>query len=115
MPDNASSTTGDKTVPASDTFVMGLDSWIGGTPVLLALSREYNKDYSLSLETKYITNDRDRITALKDGTIQVTEMTLACFPEIPAGVSGFGSYHWHYRLFSWSRWNNCQGRHQYTQ
>ena len=60
-------------------FIMGLDSWIGGTPALIALSREYNKDYSLDMELKYITNDRDRITALKNGEIHVTEMTLPAF------------------------------------
>lgn len=64
---------------ASDKFVMGLDSWIGGTPVLIALSREYNRDYSLDLDIKYVTNDRDRITALKNGEIHVTEMTLPAF------------------------------------
>lgn len=78
LPDTAASAA-EKAVPASDTFVMGLDSWISGTPVLIALNREYNRDYSLNLETKYITNDRDRITALKDGTIHATEMTLPAF------------------------------------
>lgn len=66
-------------VPASDTFIMGLDSWIGGTPALIALSREYNKDYSLNLKLSYITNDRDRITALNKGEIHATEMTLPAF------------------------------------
>lgn len=64
---------------ASDKFVMGLDSWIGGTPVLIALNREYNKDYSLNLDIKYVTNDRDRITALRNGSIHATEMTLPAF------------------------------------
>jgi outer membrane protein OmpA-like peptidoglycan-associated protein/ABC-type nitrate/sulfonate/bicarbonate transport system substrate-binding protein len=65
--------------PASDAFVLGLDSWIGGTPALIALNREYNRDYSLNLQLKYITNDRDRITALKNGEIHATEMTLPAF------------------------------------
>lgn len=66
-------------LPASDTFIMGLDSWIGGTPALIALNREYNRDYSLNMILKYITNDRDRITALKNGVIHATEMTLPAF------------------------------------
>lgn len=66
-------------VPAADTFIMGLDSWIGGTPALIALNREYNKDYSLNMKLKYITNDRDRIMALKSGEIHATEMTLPAF------------------------------------
>lgn len=85
-------------VPASDTFIMGLDSWIGGTPALIALSREYNKDYSLNLKLSYITNDRDRITALNKGEIHATEMTLPAFlrfqQEFPdagviAGITDF--------------------------
>ncbi|MDF2522955.1 MAG: cell envelope biosis protein OmpA [Clostridiales bacterium] len=66
-------------VSPSDKFIMGLDSWIGGTPVLIGLSREYNKDYFLSLETEFIPNDGDRIIALKDGKIQATEMSLPSF------------------------------------
>ncbi|NLD50922.1 MAG: OmpA family protein [Clostridiaceae bacterium] len=60
-------------------FVMGLDSWIGGTPVLMALEREYNKDYLLDMKVEYIPNDVDRIKALRDGRIQATEMSLPSF------------------------------------
>lgn len=78
--DESPAATGDDgTVPAPDTFVFGLDSWIGGTPALIALSREYNRDYSLNMKLKYVTNDRDRITALKNGEIHATEMTLPAF------------------------------------
>lgn len=65
-------------IPA-DGIVMGLDSWIGGTPAMIALSREYNRDYSLSMKLEYIPNDADRIVALKEGKIQVTEMSLPSF------------------------------------
>jgi NitT/TauT family transport system substrate-binding protein len=60
-------------------IIMGLDSWIGGTPIVLGLSREYNRDYSLSLDIEYIPNDEDRIAALKAGDIQFTEMSLPSF------------------------------------
>ena len=80
-----------KTTPTADQFIMGLDSWIGGTPVLIALNREYNKDYFLSMEVKYITNDRDRITALKDGVINVTEMTLPAFLRFQQEFPGSGA------------------------
>ncbi|OPZ90849.1 MAG: putative lipoprotein YiaD precursor [Firmicutes bacterium ADurb.Bin419] len=60
-------------------FVMGLDSWIGGTPILIGLSREYNRDYSLSMDVEYIPFDNDRIKALSDGKIQATEMSLPAF------------------------------------
>lgn len=63
----------------SDTFVMALDSWIGGTPALVALSREYNRDYGLKLKLEYIGSDRDRILALQEGRIQVTEMSLPSY------------------------------------
>jgi len=69
----------EKAKSASDVLVMGLDSWIGSTPALIALDRGYNNDYMLNMELKYITNDRDRITELKNGTIHVTEMTLPAF------------------------------------
>ncbi|MFZ5989525.1 MAG: OmpA family protein [Bacillota bacterium] len=62
-----------------ESFVMGLDSWIGGTPVLIGLNREYNRDYSLSLKVEYIPNDNDRIEALKEGRIHATEMSLPSF------------------------------------
>lgn len=65
-------------------FVMGLDSWIGGTPVLLALEREYNKDYLLDLEVEYIPNDLDRILALKEGRIHATEISLPSFIRLQA-------------------------------
>lgn len=60
-------------------FIMGLDSWIGGTPILIALSREYNRDYSLSMDVEYIPFDNDRIKALREGKIQATEMSLPAF------------------------------------
>lgn len=60
-------------------FIMGLDSWIGGTPILIGLSREYNRDYSLSMDIKYIPSDNDRIQALNNGEIQATEMSLPSY------------------------------------
>ncbi|NTV91051.1 MAG: OmpA family protein [Clostridiales bacterium] len=60
-------------------FVMGLDSWIGETPALVAISRQYNKDYSLEFAVKYIQSDSDRIAALNEGTIDVTEISLPSF------------------------------------
>ncbi len=65
--------------PAEGEFVMGLDSWIGGTPALMALSREYNKDYSLDLKLAYIHNDIERIKALNEGKIHATEISLPSF------------------------------------
>lgn len=64
---------------SSSDFIMGLDSWIGGTPILLGLSREYNRDYSFSMDIDYIPNDNDRIEALNRGEIQATEMSLPAF------------------------------------
>ncbi len=64
---------------SGNSFIMGLDSWIGGTPILLGLSREYNRDYSLSMDINYIPNDNDRIEALSRGEIQATEMSLPAF------------------------------------
>ena len=64
---------------SSDKFVMGLDSWIGGTPSLLAISREYNKDYSLDFGVKFISSDSERIAALNEGIIQATEISLPSF------------------------------------
>jgi outer membrane protein OmpA-like peptidoglycan-associated protein/ABC-type amino acid transport substrate-binding protein len=69
----------DKTANNTDAFVVGLDSWIGGTPALIALSREYNRDYDLKLKLEYIGNDRDRILALQEGRIHVTEMSLPSY------------------------------------
>ncbi len=68
-------------MPDPDDFVMGLDSWIGGTPALMGLSRGYNNDYSLNLKLEYIPNDGDRIAALKDGRINATEMSLPSFTK----------------------------------
>lgn len=31
---------GDYTMPADDEFTIGLDSWIGGTPILIGLNRD---------------------------------------------------------------------------
>ncbi len=62
-----------------ETFVLGLDSWIGGTPALMALNREYHKDYSLNLQIKYVPDDEERINALKKGEIHVTEMSLPSY------------------------------------
>jgi outer membrane protein OmpA-like peptidoglycan-associated protein/ABC-type nitrate/sulfonate/bicarbonate transport system substrate-binding protein len=69
----------DDKAPSGDEFVMGLDSWIGGTPALMGLGRGYNNDYSLNLKLKYIPNDGDRIVALKNGIINATEMSLPAF------------------------------------
>ncbi|GAE90353.1 phosphate ABC transporter substrate-binding/OmpA family protein [Acetivibrio straminisolvens] len=69
----------DYTIPSDDEFTMGLDSWIGGTPVLIGLSRGYNDDYSLNLNIKYISADSDRIRALNEGRIHATEMSLPSF------------------------------------
>lgn len=67
-------------LPSSDDdLIMGLDSWIGGTPILMGLSREYNRDYSLSMKIEYIPSDNDRIEALKEGRIHATEMSLPAF------------------------------------
>jgi Outer membrane protein and related peptidoglycan-associated (lipo)proteins len=63
-------------LPAPGEFVMGLDSWIGGTPALMALSREYNRDYSLDLKIKFISSDSERIEALSKGIIHATEISL---------------------------------------
>jgi outer membrane protein OmpA-like peptidoglycan-associated protein/ABC-type nitrate/sulfonate/bicarbonate transport system substrate-binding protein len=65
-------------------FIMGLDSWIGGTPILIGLSREYNRDYSLSMDIKYIPSDGDRIAALNNGEIQATEMSLPSYMKFQA-------------------------------
>ena len=73
-------------MPAEGEFVMGLDSWIGGTPALMALSREYNKDYSLDLKIAYIHNDIDRIKALSEGRIHATEISL------PSYIKQLGEY-----------------------
>lgn len=62
-----------------DKFVMGLDSWIGGTPSLIALNREYNKDYSLDFGIKFIPSDSERIAALNEGFIQATEISLPSY------------------------------------
>ena len=59
-----------------NSVLMGLDSWIGGTPALIAISRQYDKNYEISLEVKSIPN---RMNALKTGEIDVTEITLASF------------------------------------
>lgn len=72
--------------PAEGEFVMGLDSWIGGTPALMALSREYNKDYSLNLRLEFIHNDIDRIKALDEGRIHATEISL------PSYIKQLGSF-----------------------
>lgn len=69
-------------MPAADEFVMGLDSWIGGTPALMGLGRGYNDDYSLNLKLKYIQNDGERILALKKGVINATEMSLPAFTRL---------------------------------
>ncbi|WP_010250547.1 phosphate ABC transporter substrate-binding/OmpA family protein [Acetivibrio cellulolyticus] len=69
---------------SSSDFIMGLDSWIGGTPILVGLSREYNRDYSLSMDVKYIPSDNDRIEALNKGEIQATEMSLPAFMKFQA-------------------------------
>ncbi len=69
----------DQPLISDDTFVMGLDSWIGGTPALMALSRQYNKDYSLDFAVEYIQSDSERIAALKKGTIDVTEISLPSY------------------------------------
>ncbi len=65
--------------PDTDRFVMGLDSWIGGTPALMALSREYNKDYSLDFGVEFIPSDAERIEALNKGAIQATEISLPSY------------------------------------
>jgi outer membrane protein OmpA-like peptidoglycan-associated protein len=65
--------------PSPDRFVMGLDSWIGGTPSLMALSREYNRDYSLDFGVEFIPSDSERIAALDQGLIQATEISLPSF------------------------------------
>ncbi len=76
--------------PGPNDFIVGLDSWIGGTPALLALSRGYNNDYSLNLKLKYIPNDGDRIVALKDGKINATEMSLPAFTRFQEKYPGSG-------------------------
>ncbi len=85
-------------MPAEGEFVMGLDSWIGGTPALMALSREYNRDYSLNLKITYIHNDTERMEALREGKIHATEISLpsyikqlAEYPEsgIIVGITDF--------------------------
>ncbi|OGO79932.1 MAG: hypothetical protein A2Y21_06400, partial [Clostridiales bacterium GWC2_40_7] len=53
--------------------------WIGGTPALMALSREYNKDYSLDLKIAFIHNDIERIKALNEGKIHATEISLPSY------------------------------------
>lgn len=73
-------------MPAEGEFVMGLDSWIGGTPALMALSRGYNKDYSLDLKIAYIDSDADRIKALNEGRIHATEISL------PSLIKQLGEY-----------------------
>lgn len=78
-------------MPAEDEFVLGLDSWIGGTPALIALNREYNKDYSLNMKLKYIPNDGDRITALMEGEIHATEMSLPAFIRFQEKYPGSGT------------------------
>ena len=66
-------------IPEEGEFVLGLDSWIGGTPALMALSREYNKDYSLDLKIAFIHNDIERIKALNEGKIHATEISLPSY------------------------------------
>ncbi|NMB33394.1 MAG: OmpA family protein [Clostridium sp.] len=64
---------------SEDSFIMGLDSWIGGTPILIALDRGYNKDYLLDLKTKYIHADSERMRELAEGNIHATEISLPSF------------------------------------
>ncbi len=78
-PNNGSKGNGNNFGSSNSDFVMGLDSWIGGTPILIGLSREYNRDYSLSMDVEYIPFDNDRIKALSDGKIHATEMSLPAF------------------------------------
>lgn len=90
--DNAdrSETKQNETGPSGNELVLGLDSWIGGTPALVALSREYHKDYMLDLKLEYIPNDGDRIKALKEGKIQATEMSLPSFIKFQGKMPGSG-------------------------
>ena len=76
--------------PSGDEFIMGLDSWIGGTPVLIGLNREYNRDYGLDLRVEYIHADADRIKALAEGKIHATEMSLPSFMRFQEQYSGAG-------------------------
>lgn len=69
----------DYDIPSDDEFTMGLDSWIGGTPILIGLDRGNNKDYLLDMNIKYISADGDRIRALSEGKIHATEMSLPSF------------------------------------
>lgn len=76
--------------PSGDEFIMGLDSWIGGTPVLIGLNREYNRDYRLNLRVEYIHADADRIKALAEGKIHATEMSLPSFMRFQEQYPGAG-------------------------
>jgi len=88
--DNLPVTWDDIDFPSGNEFIMGLDSWIGGTPVLIGLDREYNRDYGLDLGVEYIHADADRIKALAEGRIQATEMSLPSFMRFQEQYPGAG-------------------------
>lgn len=63
-------------VPTSkETVLYGRDTWITGGIPELGLARGYQRDYALELQQAYYPSDTDRLTALGEGKIHLTEMS----------------------------------------
>ncbi|HWI62460.1 MAG TPA: phosphate ABC transporter substrate-binding/OmpA family protein [Symbiobacteriaceae bacterium] len=63
-------------VPVSkETVLYGRDTWITGGIPELGLARGYQRDYNLDLQQVYYPSDTDRLVALGEGKIHLTEMS----------------------------------------
>jgi len=63
-------------VPVSkNTVLYARDTWITGGIPELGLVRNYHRDYDLELQQAYYPSDTDRLAALGDGKVHITEMS----------------------------------------
>lgn len=63
-------------VPVSkETVLYGRDTWITGGIPELGIARGYHRDYDLDLQQAFYPSDTDRLTALGQGKIHITEMS----------------------------------------
>lgn len=60
-------------------IVFGLDSWIGGTPVIYGMEKGIDKKYSLNIGIESLNNEKTKMLGLKEGKFQAVEIALPVF------------------------------------
>jgi NitT/TauT family transport system substrate-binding protein len=69
---------------------MGLDSWIGGTPIIYGLAKDIDKKYLLRVGIENLSDEKTKMLGLKEGKFQVVEIALPLFLNMQKEYPGCG-------------------------